>query len=65
MKIVLNGVEEQISQKTIADLLKAKGLVPERVVVEVNLQIIGKDEYPSYILKENDHVEILRFVGGG
>ena len=66
MRIVLNGKQIEInSVETILDLLKYKGLEPERVVVEYNHGIVKRDEWDKIILKENDSLEVLRFVGGG
>jgi sulfur carrier protein len=31
----------------------------------VNLNVIKKENWNTYELKDNDNVELLRFVGGG
>lgn len=61
----VNGEKVQASGQTIAEYLKNTGYNADRVVVELNLQIISKDKYSELTLKENDAVEILNFVGGG
>ena len=48
-----------------SEILKKLNDTKERVVVEVNLNIIHKEEYDSFIVKENDSLEVLSFVGGG
>ena len=66
MTIVVNGKTERIEAKTsLLDFLNSKKLDPEKVVVELNLDIISKEQLGSTILNENDSLEILRFVGGG
>ncbi len=70
MKIKLNGREEDIPLQprqscTIQDLLLKKGIRPEAVAVELNVDIIHRSEYSQTCLKEGDAVEIVRFVGGG
>ncbi|MFA6142628.1 MAG: sulfur carrier protein ThiS [Candidatus Omnitrophota bacterium] len=66
MKIRINGKEENLDRpKNLADLIRAKGLVPEHVVVEYNLKIILAGEWAGVALKENDSIEIISFVGGG
>ena len=66
MKFLLNGKEEELSETmTIIDFIEARGWEPDKVVVEINLHIIGKDAWTDIVLKENDQVEMLRFVGGG
>lgn len=63
--VTVNGEKVQASGQTIAEYLKNTGYNADRVVVELNLQIISKDKYSEITLKENDAVEILNFVGGG
>lgn len=66
MQISVNGKEENLKQPmNILDFLISKGLDPDRVVVEYNYEIVKKEEWSSIILKENDQLEVLRFVGGG
>ena len=63
--VTVNGEKVQASGQTRAEYLKNTGYNADRVVVELNLQIISKDKYSELTLKENDAVEILNFVGGG
>jgi thiamine biosynthesis protein ThiS len=66
MIIKINGkVEEVGASRTIAALLKDKGLSCGRVVVEHNSRIIPRDELGAVSLNENDSLEIVSFVGGG
>ncbi|MAK57535.1 MAG: thiamine biosynthesis protein ThiS [Rhizobiales bacterium] len=66
MNIVLNG--EKIN---IADSLNVMGLIElyelpaSKVAVERNLEIVPKSAYVTTMLKENDKVEIVHFIGGG
>ena len=66
MKLFLNGkAVEMPDDLTIAGLLKAKGLNPETVIIEHNLELIKRESWADIILKEDDRLEILSFVGGG
>ena len=66
MKIIVNGSSEIVNEKsTIYDLIIGKGLNPDKIVVEYNYDIIQSDDYKTVILKNNDKLEILNFVGGG
>jgi sulfur carrier protein len=66
MKIKLNGnISEFQEDITVAGLLESLKIEPARVAVEVNLQIIKKQDYQKYVLKDGDSVEIVNFVGGG
>jgi thiamine biosynthesis protein ThiS len=50
---------------TAAALLDQLKLNPGLVVVELNSNILKRDELPKAALKEGDQVEIVHFVGGG
>ena len=66
MTITVNGKKEEIPEPiTILDFLVQNNLNPDKVVVELNLDIISKDTLKDVMLKDNDTLEILRFVGGG
>lgn len=62
----VNGREMSFSEPmTIANLLYDLKISIEKVVVEVDGEIVSKDEFSSFILKENNSVEVISFVGGG
>ena len=64
--ISVNGESKRVDEGfTVTRLLKDLEIPGERVAVEVNLQIVGKENYSRSILKEGDRIEIIRFVGGG
>lgn len=66
MNIKINGSPESVEKVvTVADLVTEKKLSPDRIVVEHNYRIASKEEWPGIVLKENDNVEIVSFVGGG
>jgi thiamine biosynthesis protein ThiS len=66
MDIQLNGQTTSVATGiTIGDLIREKDLDPATVVVEHNLTIIKAAELNQITLKQNDALEILRFVGGG
>jgi len=50
---------------SISDLLIKLDVKAPRVAVECNLEIIPKTDYKTTLLKENDTLEIVGFVGGG
>jgi thiamine biosynthesis protein ThiS len=66
MDIQLNGQPTPVAAGiTLGDLIREKGLDPATIVVEHNLTIIKAADLDQITLKENDTLEILRFVGGG
>ena len=66
MAIQLNGeVREVSSDLTIQALLEELDLLGRRVAVEVNQEIVSKDDFDRFVLSPNDVIEIVSFVGGG
>jgi sulfur carrier protein len=66
MIIILNGKAEEVPKEiTLNDFLKSKDADFDEIVVELNESVIETESYNKTILKENDRLEVLRFVGGG
>ncbi len=66
MKILVNGEEMELAEgATIPQLLEQFKLKPELVVVELNMNILKREQLKETVLKEKDQVEIVHFVGGG
>lgn len=66
MNIVLNGEDINIADNlSIMGLINLYELPTNKVAVERNLEIVPKSAYVSTMLKENDRVEIIHFIGGG
>ena len=65
MNIRVNGKVETIEPCSIAELVMAKGLPAQSLVVEYNREIVKQAEWTEVSLKEDDQLELLSFVGGG
>jgi len=66
MRAFINGSEKEIETgMTISALLVSLGLKKGMTVVELNGEIIGRDDFDSRSISHGDKVEIVRFVGGG
>lgn len=66
MKLRVNGsITEWRDNVTVNELLKELKIEPRGVAVEVNLEIVKKQDYHKRVLKDGDSVEIVNFVGGG
>ena len=66
MKVIVNGQPRDIAgTPTLAEYLEQLGLDVERVAVERNRAIIGREEFAATSLSEGDQLEIIQFVGGG
>lgn len=66
LEFMLNGKALCIGEGiTIKELIVVRGLDPETLIIEYNKELVRKELWDGIILKENDSLEILRFVGGG
>ena len=64
--VTVNGQSRRVADgTTVAQLLQQLAVHPQQVVVEVNVQIIKREQREATILQPGDVVEIVRFVGGG
>ncbi|MEJ6952516.1 sulfur carrier protein ThiS [Natronospora cellulosivora (SeqCode)] len=66
MQLTVNGKKEQLDKEmTILDFIFNKDENPESLVIEYNGEIVIRETWGKLLLKENDSLEILKFVGGG
>jgi len=65
MKITINGQPETVEPCSIAQLVDRRGLNPEALVVELNMQIVRQERWNDTRLNDGDTLELLSFVGGG
>ncbi|MBU1086105.1 MAG: sulfur carrier protein ThiS [Candidatus Omnitrophica bacterium] len=66
MRLKINGKQQEIKDCfDLEKLISSKGLNPNNIVVEYNTKIIPKQNWPEVILKPEDMIEIVSFVGGG
>jgi sulfur carrier protein len=67
MKLMINGEEVQVpdSLRSITELLEHLKLDDQIVIAEVNQDIISNEKQSETQIKENDRIELVRFVGGG
>ena len=65
-KIQLNGDLFEIYNGTnLNELLNKLKIQKNKVAIEVNGIIVEKKKYSDLVLKKNDKVEIVHFIGGG
>jgi len=67
MKVRINGEIKEIdgNVKNISQLLKFLGVDERFVAVELNREVVYKEDFADTALKDGDTVEIVSFVGGG
>ncbi len=66
MNIIVNGQEKKFEEElSLEELLKELSLIGKVMAAAVNMEIVKQDHWHTYILKDDDKVELLDFVGGG
>ena len=66
MEIIVNGKTERVSEKvSIREFLHLKSIPIDRVVVELNQDIIKRVDWQRALLQDRDRLEIIKIVGGG
>ena len=68
MILKVNGKEQTIDSKDIrlTELLKQNNVTkPELVSVQLNGSFVKREIYQETVVKENDEVDFLFFMGGG
>ena len=66
MEITVNDQPRQVAQRiTVAELLAALDLADRHVAVEVNRELVPRQQHAQRRLAEGDRLEIVTLVGGG
>jgi sulfur carrier protein len=66
MRIWLNGESREAADDiTVAEFLSELDLSPQRVAVEVNLEIVPRSQHGARHLSQDDRLEVVTLVGGG
>ena len=64
--LIINGKPTELSSAlTVTEYLEQNQYQTERIVVELNEEILPKYRYSETRLKDGDSMEIVTFVGGG
>jgi thiamine biosynthesis protein ThiS len=65
MNLTINGDAQVCSDETLSALVERLGMKPDRVAIELNRNIVPREEWSKTQLREGDRLEIVHFVGGG
>lgn len=63
--VKINGQPTEAAGKTVAQIVEEQGLNVQRVAVELNGDIVKRSDFDKVVVKEDDSMEIVNFVGGG
>jgi thiamine biosynthesis protein ThiS len=66
MNVYVNGELREVSgSPSLTDLVALLDLPVARVAIELNREVVRRSEWGSTMLKDEDRIEIVHFVGGG
>jgi thiamine biosynthesis protein ThiS len=66
MLLHINGEQRDFPDGlAVAGLVAELDMKPDRVAVELNLEIVPRTQWETTMLKNGDKLEIVHFVGGG
>jgi sulfur carrier protein len=66
IQVQVNGKEREIqSGLSVHELVESFELNPLLIVVELNREILSRDQFKDVRVSEGDAVELVHFVGGG
>jgi sulfur carrier protein len=66
LNIAFNGDAKTVATgTTVANFLKQLELNAKHVAVEVNFEVVPREQHEDYVLNDGDKLEVVTFVGGG
>ena len=66
MLVMINGKESDIlPDSTIQDLIRAKNLPENIVIVDLNGSIINPEDWSNTYLRPDDDLELIQIIAGG
>lgn len=66
MKLQINGEDREFSPPlSLSSLLEQLGMKQDRIAVELNRNIVPREQWGETSLSDGDRLEIVQFVGGG
>ena len=66
MRVYVNGESRELSGTlSLADLITQLDLPVARIAVELNREVVRRSEWSGTMLKDEDRIEVVHFVGGG
>jgi len=66
MKVYVNGEARELSgTPSLAELITLLDLPAARIAIELNREVVRRSHWDSTMLRDEDRIEIVHFVGGG
>jgi thiamine biosynthesis protein ThiS len=66
MKVTINGeIKELEAEVNLNRLLELFSLPQQRVAVELNREVVRRQDWEGTVVADGDRIEVVHFVGGG
>ena len=66
IEIQLNGLSHKLKVNTNIDsLLNSLSISKHKVAIELNKEVLPKENYSKTIIRNDDEIELVTFIGGG
>lgn len=66
MRVFINDQQHEVAAGvTVAELLATLELPPRQVAIEINRELLPRDQHELHTLDEGDRLEVVTLVGGG
>ena len=66
MRVYVNGEAKELSGPiSLAELITQLDLPAARIAVELNRNVVRRNDWSTTMLNDDDALEIVHFVGGG
>jgi thiamine biosynthesis protein ThiS len=66
LRVYINGESREVQgNPSLADLINQLDLPAARIAVELNREVMRRSEWGNAMLRDEDRIEIVHFVGGG
>ena len=65
VEVILNGKHKRLKSNKLSDLISISNLENKRFAIEINNEIVPKSQHDSFLITNQDKIEIVEAVGGG
>jgi len=66
LRVYVNGEAKELSDRiSLAELITQLNLPAGRIAVELNRNVVRRNDWSTTMLADDDSLEIVHFVGGG
>jgi sulfur carrier protein len=66
IRITVNGRNVELNESmTVEQMLDRVEVPPNYLAVEVNAEVVPREEYTAHVIQNGDQIELVTLVGGG